>query len=121
MKRSRKCCGSLDRRELARRFPAARGRAADHRLPSISISVRRARGRAVDVLHQGLAKATHTSIGLVLVLVGLVVLLAWIPLHQHLGIGTILNTLSIGPIENLGLAWIPRAGHALATRAVLLR
>ena len=48
-----------------------------------------------------------------LVLVGLVVLLAWIPLRQHLGIGTILNTLSIGFIANLGLAWIPDQ-HALA-------
>ena len=47
------------------------------------------------------------SLGTVVVLVGLVVLLAWIPLRQHLGFGTILNTMSVGLIANLGLALIP--------------
>jgi uncharacterized membrane protein YczE len=70
-------------------------------------------------LHQGIAKATGTSIGVAVVLVGLVVLLAWIPLQQHLGIGTILNALSIGFIANLGLAWIPEQ-HALVARIALL-
>jgi uncharacterized membrane protein YczE len=87
---------------------------------SIAISVRAELGVAPwDVLHQGIAKATDTSIGVVLVLVGLVVLLAWIPLHQQLGIGTILNTLSIGLIANLGLAWIPEQ-HNLAARVAFL-
>jgi uncharacterized membrane protein YczE len=87
---------------------------------SISISVRAQLGVAPwDVLHQGIAKATHTSIGVVLVIVGLIVLLAWIPLHQQLGLGTILNTLSIGFIANLGLAVIPDQ-HALAARAGFL-
>jgi uncharacterized membrane protein YczE len=111
------------------RFPS--GRELARRLPplvagllvigfSISTSVRAELGLAPwDVLHQGIAKATDMSIGVVLVLVGLLVLLAWIPLHQHLGIGTILNTLSIGFIANLGLAWIPEQ-HALVARIALL-
>src|SRR4029077_10688193 len=87
---------------------------------SIAISVRARLGLAPwDVLHQGIAKTANLSIGVVLVLVGLVVLLAWIPLRQHLGIGTILNTLSIGFIANLGLALIPEQ-HALAARAGFL-
>jgi uncharacterized membrane protein YczE len=87
---------------------------------SIAISVRAQLGVAPwDVLHQGLAKATHTSIGVVVVLVGLVVLLAWIPLHQQLGVGTVLNTLSIGFIANLGLALIPNQ-HAIAARVGFL-
>ena len=49
-----------------------------------------------DVFHQGVAEATGFSFGLVVVLVGLVVLLAWIPLRQRLGLGTVLNTLSVG-------------------------
>jgi uncharacterized membrane protein YczE len=103
------------RRELVRRFPPLIAGLLCIGF-SISISVRAELGVAPwDVLHQGLAKATGTSIGLVLVLVGFVVLLAWIPLRQHLGIGTILNTLSIGPIANLGLAWIPEQ-HALGPR-----
>jgi uncharacterized membrane protein YczE len=106
-------------RELARRLPPLVGGLVVIGF-SIAISVRAELGLAPwDVLHQGIAKATHTSIGVVLVLVGLVVLLAWIPLRQQLGIGTILNTLSIGFIANLGLAWIPDQ-HALAPRVGLL-
>jgi len=108
-----------NKRELVRRFPPL---VAGLLLIgfSISISVRAELGVAPwDVLHQGIAKATGTSIGVVVVLVGLVVLLAWIPLQQHLGIGTILNALSIGFIANLGLAWIPEQ-HALGARIALL-
>jgi uncharacterized membrane protein YczE len=71
------------------------------------------------VFHQGIAHATGLSFGLVVVLVGLVVLLAWIPLHQRLGIGTVINTLSVGFIANLGLYLIP-AQHALPVRISML-
>ena len=67
------------------------------------------------MFHQGIAEALGLSIGVVVVLVGLVVLLAWIPLHQHLGLGTVLNTLSIGLIANLGLSLIPEQ-HLLVVR-----
>ena len=50
-------------------------------------------------------------------LVGFVVLLAWIPLRQHFGIGTILNTLSVGLIANLGLALIPNQHAARVARS----
>jgi uncharacterized membrane protein YczE len=87
---------------------------------SISISVRAQLGLAPwDVFHQGVAKTLGISLGLVVVLVGLLVLLAWIPLHQHLGIGTVINTLAIGFIANLGLALIPEQ-HLLAVRIPLL-
>lgn len=87
---------------------------------SIAISVRAELGLAPwDVLHQGIARSAGISMGVVLMLVGLVVLLAWIPLRQQLGLGTILNTLSIGFIANLGLALIPEQ-HALAARMAFL-
>jgi uncharacterized membrane protein YczE len=87
---------------------------------SIAISVRAELGLAPwDVFHQGVSKATHISLGVVIVLVGLVVLLAWIPLRQHLGFGTVLNTLSVGFIANLGLAVIP-VEHGLAARIPML-
>ena len=108
-----------NRREIARRFPPLIAGLLVIGL-SISISVRAELGVAPwDVLHQGLAKATNMSIGVVVVLVGLVVLLAWIPLRQHFGIGTILNAVSVGVIANLGLDWIPEQ-HALAPRIGLL-
>src|SRR5689334_16907967 len=108
-----------NRRELARRFPPLVAGLLIIGF-SISISVRAQLGLAPwDVFHQGIAKALGLSIGTVVVLVGLVVLLAWIPLHQHLGLGTVLNTLSVGLIANLGLAVIPEQ-HLLAVRIPLL-
>ena len=53
-----------------------------------------------DVLHQGVAERTGLSFGLVVVLVGIAVLLLWIPLRQRPGIGTVVNTLTVGFITN---------------------
>lgn len=49
-----------------------------------------------DVLHQGLSRRTDVPIGVVIVLTGAVLLLAWIPLRQRLGWGTLLNAAEIG-------------------------
>ena len=96
-----------NRRESIRRFPPLIAGLIIMGL-SISLSVRAELGLAPwDVFHQGLADLFNISIGVVVVLVGLVVLIAWIPLRQHLGIGSIINTLSVGFIADLGLAWIP--------------
>ncbi len=87
---------------------------------AISVSVRARLGVSPwDVLHQGLAHVTGVSFGLVVVLVGLVVLLTWIPLRQRLGVGTVLNTLSVGLIANLGLFLIPEQ-HTMAVRIAML-
>jgi uncharacterized membrane protein YczE len=87
---------------------------------AISVSVRARLGVSPwDVLHQGLAHVTGISFGLVVVLVGLVVLLTWIPLRQRLGVGTVLNTLSVGIIANLGLFLIPEQ-HTMAVRIAML-
>jgi uncharacterized membrane protein YczE len=87
---------------------------------AIAISVRAELGVAPwDVFHQGVAEATGLSFGVVVVLIGLVVLLAWIPLRQRFGIGTVLNTLSIGLIADLGLYLIPQQ-HLLVVRIPFL-
>ena len=72
-----------------------------------------------DVLHQGLSDVTGLSFGLVVVLVGLVVLLTWIPLKQRAGIGTIINTLTVGFIVNGMLDLLPEV-HNLAVRWAML-
>ena len=72
-----------------------------------------------DVLHQGLADVTGLSFGLVVVLVGIVVLLTWIPLEQRAGIGTIINTLTVGFIVNGMLDVLPEV-HNLAVRWAML-
>lgn len=61
-----------------------------------------------DVLTQGLAKQTGLPFGLLTNLIGIVVLLFWIPLRQKPGLGTVLNVLLIGPSAQLGLWLIPQ-------------
>ena len=61
-----------------------------------------------DVLTQGLVKQTGLPFGLLTNVVGLVVLLLWIPIRQKPGVGTVLNVLLIGPSAQLGLWLIPQ-------------
>jgi uncharacterized membrane protein YczE len=49
-----------------------------------------------DVLHQGLARHLPISIGTAVIAMSLVVLLAWIPLRELPGLGTLLNALLVG-------------------------
>lgn len=72
-----------------------------------------------DVLHQGISEHTGISIGMVSVLVGVVVLLGWIPLRERPGIGTVANALIIGSVMDRVLAVLPDGGSS-AERWVLL-
>lgn len=56
-----------------------------------------------DVFHQGLAVHTGMTIGIASGVVGVVVLLAWIPLRNRPGIGTIANVIVIAVTVDLGL------------------
>ncbi|MGW5617767.1 membrane protein YczE [Streptomyces sp. NPDC003877] len=72
-----------------------------------------------NVLHQGLAERTGLSIGVVLTIVGAAVLLAWIPLRQRPGLGTISNVLVIGMAMDATLALVPDA-HGWVLRVGLM-
>jgi uncharacterized membrane protein YczE len=56
-----------------------------------------------DVLHQGLARHTPWSFGTVVIAVSVVVLLAWIPLRERPGIGTVANAIVIGLVVDATL------------------
>ncbi len=60
-----------------------------------------------DVLSQGVSRVTGMPFGLATNLIGVVVLLFWIPIRQRPGLGTVLNVLLIGPSAQLGLWLIP--------------
>lgn len=60
-----------------------------------------------DVLTLGLARLTGLSFGTLTVLTGVAVLLAWWPLRQRPGLGTVLNALLIGPAAQFGLWLLP--------------
>ncbi|HMG29677.1 MAG TPA: hypothetical protein VK585_06125, partial [Jiangellaceae bacterium] len=72
-----------------------------------------------DVLHQGLAERLPLSFGMVTIVVGALVLLAWIPLRQRPGIGTLSNVVVIGLAVDATLAVLP-APDALALRVAFL-
>jgi uncharacterized membrane protein YczE len=54
-----------------------------------------------DVFHQGVARHTGLALGWVIEIVGFLLLLLWIPLHQRPGLGTILNVAEVGLVVNL--------------------
>ena len=79
-----------------------------------------------DVLHQGLADRTGVSFGVVVILLGVLILLLWIPLRQRPGVGTIVNTLTvgfiadtaftaIGPVDDLTARWALLLGGVIVT------
>jgi uncharacterized membrane protein YczE len=72
-----------------------------------------------DVFHQGLARETGLAIGTWSILVGLVVLLLWIPLRQRPGIGTVSNVVVIGGTMDVVLA-VVHPPHALTVRVACL-
>ncbi|MER6991800.1 hypothetical protein ABT337_25890 [Saccharopolyspora hirsuta] len=78
-----------------------------------------------DVLHQGLAERLGWSFGSITALTGALVMLAWLPLRQRPGIGTVANVVVIALAVDLTLALIPPlsalpAQIALMVTAVVL-
>jgi uncharacterized membrane protein YczE len=73
-----------------------------------------------DVFHQGVADRTGLSFGTVVIVTGAVVLLAWIPLRQRPGFGTVSNVFVIGIAVDATLAVLPEAGSAPVAVAMLL-
>nr|WP_043347604.1 membrane protein [Beutenbergia cavernae] len=72
-----------------------------------------------DVLHEGIALRIPLTFGQVTIAVGVLVLLAWIPLRQKPGIGTVLNVILIGLAADAGIALLPRP-DALGGQVALL-
>ncbi len=60
-----------------------------------------------DVLHQGLARQLGWSLGTVTIVVGALVLLAWVPLRERPGLGTVSNVVVIGLALDAALAVLP--------------
>ncbi|WP_026551683.1 membrane protein [Arthrobacter sp. H20] len=60
-----------------------------------------------DVLGQGAALQSGLPFGVATNIIGLLVLLLWIPIRQKPGIGTVLNVALVGPSAEVGLAVLP--------------
>ena len=88
---------------------------------SLGLVIRAGLGLAPwDVFHQGLASQLGVSIGAVIVGTSAVVLLAWIPLKERPGIGTLANGGLVGIWVNLTLDVIPDTIDSWPARAALL-
>lgn len=72
-----------------------------------------------DVLHEGLAARVPLTFGQVTIAVGALVLIAWIPLRQRPGFGTVSNVVVIGLAVDASLALLP-APDSLLIRSVWL-
>ena len=73
-----------------------------------------------DVFHQGLSRRIGLGVGTWAIIVGVAVLLLWIPLRQRPGFGTLSNVIVVGLVIDIVLATVPTV-HGLAARyAVML-
>src|SRR4051812_39473069 len=78
---------------------------------SVALVVLSALGNAPwDVLHQGLSEQLGLGTGTWAILVSVVVLLLWIPLHQRPGLGTISNALVVGLVMDATFSAIDEPG-----------
>lgn len=73
-----------------------------------------------DVLHQGISEKADIKMGTVIIIVGVVLLLAWIPLRMKPGIGTIMNAIQIGLVENMMEDLLPDSDLIVARVAYLI-
>lgn len=72
-----------------------------------------------SVLDQGISHRTGIPIGTVSIIVGALVLLAWVPLRERPGLGTVLNVLLIGTTIDVALLALDTPGSTAARLAYL--
>src|SRR5262245_52198709 len=58
-----------------------------------------------EVFHQGISDRTGIPMGTVAILLGVPILLLWLPLGERPGIGTLLNVLIVGTSVNVALTF----------------
>jgi uncharacterized membrane protein YczE len=72
-----------------------------------------------DVLHDGIGRHTGVDLGIVGIVVGIPILLLWLPLHERPGIGTVANVFVIGWVVHVLLPHTSPVG-APATKVALM-
>jgi len=60
-----------------------------------------------DVLHQGISQRSGLAFGWVVIAVGALVLLLWVPLRQRPGLGTVSNVIVVGLAVDVALDVLP--------------
>jgi uncharacterized membrane protein YczE len=73
-----------------------------------------------NVLHQGISVRTGLPLGTVVIIMGMFVLLLWIPLKERFGIGTVGNIVFVGLVLDLTLLVTPDHVEGIVLRTTLL-
>ena len=73
-----------------------------------------------DVFHPGVSDSSVVAVGTIIIVVGVFLLLLWIPLRQRPGVGTIMNALEIGLVVNLTKPIIGEPEHIVGRLALML-
>ncbi|WP_067819655.1 membrane protein YczE [Nocardia inohanensis] len=73
-----------------------------------------------DVFHQGVTAHVPLSFGTVVAITGALVLLAWIPLRQWPGLGTVSNVVVIGISVDVGIRLLPELENLPVRVAAML-
>ncbi|MGI8457428.1 MAG: YczE/YyaS/YitT family protein [Propionibacteriaceae bacterium] len=72
------------------------------------------------VFSDGLSRHLDLTLGQLTVATSVGVLLLWIPLRQRPGLGTVANALVVGPVLDLGVAFLPSADGVVVQAAFLV-
>ncbi|MDR6842684.1 YczE/YyaS/YitT family protein [Pseudoxanthomonas sacheonensis] len=73
-----------------------------------------------DIFHLGVSLHVPLSFGTIMIVTAVGVLLAWVPLRQMPGLGTVANTLLLGPFADLNLTLLATPDSLLLRWAYLL-
>jgi len=60
-----------------------------------------------EVFHQGIARQLGVQLGTVSIVLGIPILLAWYPLGERPGVGTVVNIVLIGTATNVAMSVLP--------------
>lgn len=73
-----------------------------------------------DIFHLGVSLHVPLSFGTIMIVTAIGVLLAWVPLRQMPGLGTVANTLLLGPFADINLTLLATPDSLLLRWAYLL-
>jgi uncharacterized membrane protein YczE len=73
-----------------------------------------------DVLHDGLSERTGMPIGTAMIVLGVALLVVWIPLRVRPGLGTMFNAIEIGLVVDLVLPHLPEPDDVPVRLAMML-
>lgn len=73
-----------------------------------------------DVFHTGVSDRVNVAVGTVIIVVGVCLLVLWIPLRQRPGLGTLMNAVEIGLVVNFTKPLIGEPDHIVGRLGLMI-